>query len=89
MYYSIGQAPYDETWVERIDNPNYVLEAGSTCLKYIALLTERFGPPPHSAHFKITDNDGFLFVVIEFDNENEEETQYADLVGEGVPTWTE
>lgn len=88
MIYSIGQAPYDETWAQR-DTPNYVLEAGNNCLRYIKLLKDTFGPPPNTAQYLVVEEDGCLNVQIEFDPNIQEESQYAEKVGEGVATWTQ
>jgi hypothetical protein len=88
----IGTAPVEEDCVQVDKNADYLIPMKKECESYIELLTRKFGEPPCNAHYGIKrenhDFGAYYEVVVWFDDENEDEVNFAFFVEGNQPrTW--
>lgn len=92
-YLEFDTCPIDEeiVSVER-GSIDYIIPMKQQGRKYIALLNKVFGDPPGDAYFGMKANDHdfgtYYSVCIFFNNEDEEESEFAYFVEGNLPrTW--
>lgn len=88
-YLTLGSAPTDEECVQVTDKDFYIKEMKEECLRYARLLNTKFPNRPEGCTFSIRnfphDFGNYYEVVVNFDNENEEQMNYAFEVENNLP----
>ena len=87
-YLTFGSSPVEEDCVQ-VGAPDYYEKYRDECNRYRQLLLNRFGNPPGSAKLIIKafehDFGTYYEVCIAFNDENEEETNYAYMLENNIP----
>ena len=75
----------------QLGDADYSVRSRKECTAFINQLKRVFGEPPAGAHFKVTSNPHdfgtYRDVDIQFDDENEEATEYAYRVEANLPEY--
>jgi len=88
-YLSLGTTPVEENCVQLTDE-KYMLKANEECRKFISLLEKTFPKTRGMYSIKRCPHDfgTYLDVIINYDDENEKETELALEVEGNIPsTW--
>lgn len=90
-YIALGTAPIEE-YCASLGESDYYEKVEPEARRYIALLEELFGEPPGNARWGIKsfahDFGTYYEVVIYFEDESNEETEFAYSVENNLPeTW--
>ena len=90
-YITVGPAPCEEDCAQ-LGSDNYREKAMAECLRYIRLIRKTLGPEPDGARLAVKwfphDFGTYAEVVVYFDTDNEEATEYAFKVeGESPVRW--
>ena len=91
-YIELGSAPPEEECIQISDKGNYLSAMREECNRYKELLQRKFSDRPQGVYFAIKkfyhDFGSYLEVVVKFDDENEEQVNYAYHVENNLPgTW--
>ena len=80
--------PHDERCAQ-VGDPNYSSNSRAEARALINQLIRENGEPPSGVSFKITSNPhdfgSYLDVVIRFDEDNEEQSDYAYMIEGAIP----
>ena len=90
---SIGSTPYNEDCAQLGVTESYSKMARLECLAFIAQLKRLNGNPPEGLLFKLTSNahdfGDYLDVTVVFDEDDEDQLNYAYKCEEGLDNWDE
>ena len=88
---SIGSTPYNEDCAQLGITDRYSKMARLECEAFISQLKRLYGYPPEGVYFKITSNahdfGNYLDVTVVFDEEVEEQSDYAYNCEAGLDNW--
>jgi hypothetical protein len=91
-YIELGSAPVEENCVCVSDKKDYIIPMREECNRYKELLQRKFPDRPNGVIFAVKkfyhDFGSYLEVVVKYDDENEEQVNYAYMVESNLPgTW--
>ncbi len=90
---SIGSTPHNEDCAQLGVTESYDKMARLECLAFVSQLKRLNGNPPEGLGFRITNNahdfGNYLDVTVVFDEDDEDQLNYAYKCEEGLDNWDE
>lgn len=88
-YIELGSAPPEESCIQVTNKENYLPAMREECNRYKELLQQKFPNSPQGVIFAVKkfyhDFGSYLEVVVKYDDENEEQVNYAYHVEGSLP----